>query len=85
MLDRLNLRKNKLVLLSILLSLLLSFLIGFLIGSSRETNSKEPLNSYYARLIKDDLDNNEIRDFLQNEIKSENIENSLRYLLSFMK
>ncbi len=82
-LDRLFLNKNKLLIITLLLSLLASFLIGILVGSSRVTNNKEPLNSYYAQLIKDEATNAEIRDFLQNEIKSENIEANLRQVILF--
>ena len=77
-----QLKNKKLILIVIIFSLIIAFFIGFLIGNSRHYKYKEPLNSYYAALIKDDTHNIELRDFLLNEIKSENIEANLKYLTS---
>ena len=76
-LDRLQLNNNKLILLILLFSLLISFFIGLLIGNSRSTKYKEPLNTYYATLIQDDL-NDPAKEHILNEIKAENIESYLK-------
>jgi hypothetical protein len=83
MIEKFNLNNPKLLLTIVaLVSIFASFLIGILVGSSRGGSSfHEPVNSYYARLIKDDLGDVESRDFLQNEIKSENVEANLKYLI----